>query len=359
MPPEYHNSPAWWNSTYDLSKVADRMVTGDFNEDGKLDVATFRDNGNCSARIDVWTSTGSAFSGYSTWWSIASGYCLSNVAARFVAGDFDGDGDDDVAAFHDYVNPAGKSRIHVWLSNGVNSFTWTPPPGHPGEPALGWWRIGSGYYLSQVGTGNPGDDRMVAGDFNGDNKDDIATFYNDVAAGESRIHVWISQSNYFEWDPQPNPTFGWYSASATSYPLDNVGGRFVAGDFDADGDDDVAAFHNYGNGKARIHVWRSTTARFAYDPEPNGQLGWWRIEEGGYYLSHVGDRFVAGDFDGDGNVDVATLFGDTTARLDLWTSSGGGSGSSFTLHLAWWDSGSGYETSRAGGRIIAGDFDGQ
>jgi hypothetical protein len=112
-----------------------------------------------------WTSTGSSFSGYSTWWSIPSGYCLSSVAARFVAGDFDGDGDDDLATFYDYGTPAGKSRIHVWISNGDNSFAWSGPPGQPGAPALGWWRIASGYELSRIGTTNPGDDRIAAGDF--------------------------------------------------------------------------------------------------------------------------------------------------------------------------------------------------
>ena len=64
----------------------------------------------------------------------------------------------------------------------------------------------------------------------------------------------------------------------------------VAGDFNADGRDDIAVFYDHGSGVAMIHVWLSTGSSFAFQ----GGSGWWK--SGGYWLSNVGDRMVAGDY---------------------------------------------------------------
>lgn len=143
----------------------------------------------------------------------------------------------DVATFYDYGS--GAARIHTWLSDG-SRLNWNSPD-DPNKPQLGWWRTASGYDLSRVG------DRMVRGDFNGDGRNDVATFY-DYGSGAARIHVWLSDGVRFNWnspDDPNNPQLGWWS-TASGYDLSQVGNRFVSGDFNNDGKHDVATFYNYG-----------------------------------------------------------------------------------------------------------------
>jgi len=147
-----------------------------------------------------------AYRGNSGWWRVGSGYRLGVVAGRMVSGDFDGDGDDDVAVFYQY--PGGLARIHVWLSTRY-SFSYR---GNSGWSGLG------GYWLSNVG------DRMTVGDYNGDGRDDIATFY-DYGAG-ARIHIFLSTGRSFTYVGNR----GWWAASR-GYALEQVGDRMVSGRF--------------------------------------------------------------------------------------------------------------------------------
>ncbi len=49
------------------------------------------------------------------WWK-SSGYDSQRVKGRLVSGDFDGNGKDDMAVFYYYGN--SQTRIHVFLSDG-------------------------------------------------------------------------------------------------------------------------------------------------------------------------------------------------------------------------------------------------
>jgi len=180
----------WWTlrEGYDVANIGDRMVTGDFDGDGQEDSAVFYDNGS-GGRIDVFSSTGDSFASPANWWSVSSGYSLEAVAGRMVAGNFNGDGRDDVAVFYDY---GAGGRIHVWLSTG-SSFTY--------QTSSGWWGTESGYALESVA------DRMVAGNFDGDGRDDVAVFYDYGAGG--RIHVWLSTGSSFTY--QTNS--GWWAST--------------------------------------------------------------------------------------------------------------------------------------------------
>ena len=54
----------WYTSgQFNLSLVDDRFTVGDYNGDGKADVAMSYDLGNGGMRIHRWIPTGSAFSG--------------------------------------------------------------------------------------------------------------------------------------------------------------------------------------------------------------------------------------------------------------------------------------------------------
>ncbi len=297
----YQGDGGWWatGGGYSLAYVAGRMAAGDFNADGRDDIAVFFDYGSGKARIHVFLSTGSSltYQGDNGWWATGSGYSLTYVGDRMVTGDFNGDGRDDIAVMFDYGG--ANARIHVFLSNGT-SFVY--------QGDSGWWARGSYLMSSVLG-------RMVAGDFDGNGRDDIATLY-DYTAGMARIHVFLSTGSSFTY--QGNN--GWWRTES-GYSLASVADRMIASDFDADGRDDVAVFFDYGSGKARIHVFLSTGSSLTYQ----GDNGWWATGSG-YSLAYVGDRMVPGDFNADGADDVAVFFdyGSGKARIHVFLSAGVG-----------------------------------
>ncbi len=135
--PVFSQSSVYYLNGYDPDKITGRVVSGDFDGDGNWDdIAAFYDYGNGETRIHVWLWTGSTFSyQYSTGWWNSTGYTAGRVTDRVVSGDFDKDGKvDDIAAFYDYGG--GEIRIHVWLSTG-SSFWYQGSNGwyksHPNE----------------------------------------------------------------------------------------------------------------------------------------------------------------------------------------------------------------------------------
>ena len=217
-------------SGYSLGRITDKVVAGDFNADGKADIAAVCDIGNNIIQLHVWLSNGTKFEDYTVWQENQM-YTGLNVSGRVVSGDFNGDGKDDICALYNYSN--ANVALHVWESTGT-SFT-------------GWnnW----GYHTQYNANCTTG--KMVAGDFNGDGKDDVSTIY-DYGNGTAALHMCTSNgSSFTAWDWRWHETHeNWYHAYA-------ITGRMVAGDFDGDGKDDIVAMYAYGNTHAKFHVFRS------------------------------------------------------------------------------------------------------
>lgn len=248
----------------------DRFTVGDFNGDGRADVFV---------RSDQWaglfTSDGMSLSqvwitgdpaGGGDW---IGGWHLG-ASDRTWAGDFDGDGRNDLfvrsrdwAAF---LRSTGLGFELAWIS------------GDPGQNAnwIGGWHLGDG-------------DQHLVGDFDGDGRDDLFVHSGGWAGlllsnGAGFDAVWMTG------DPEQNANWvgGWHVGAAD---------KFVVGDFDADGRSDLWV-HNGG----WAGMWRSTGNGFqegwiSGDPATKGNWidGW-----------HLGpeDRYVSGDFTGDGRDDL-------------------------------------------------------
>ena len=219
---------------------------GDFNADGNLDLAIVNGLGY-QLPIDLGYGDG-AFS--------AAGYLDNNTAfAEGVAvGDFNADGKLDVAVANSGVPNYSASGVSVSLGKGDGTFR--PASGSP---------IAAGQSLYAV----------VAGDFNGDGKLDLAV----TDSFGSAVIILLGKGD---------GTFG----APTTIPAGNNPDAIVAGDFNNDGKLDLATA-NYGDGTITLLLGTGdgTFTQAAGSP--------YAVGAGPYQI-------VAADFNGDGKLDLAT-----------------------------------------------------
>ncbi|CAL9660494.1 DUF2961 domain-containing protein [Streptomyces sp. enrichment culture] len=239
-------------------------LTGDFDGDGRADVVTF--TRGPAADVYVALSDGSRFTGDGVKW-----HDTFAVGAEIPAvGDFDGDGRDDIATF----TRGDTADVYVSLSTG-SSFA----------PSRKW------HDHFAVGTELP-----AVGDFDGDGRDDIATFTRGDTAD---VYVSLSSGSLFRQDG-----WQWHSHFATGTEIPAVG------DFDGDGRDDIATFTR--GDTADVYVSLSDGTRFVQDG--------WRWHEG----FAAGDQVPGtGDFDGDGRTDAVAFTRGSTAQVYVALSGGG------------------------------------
>ncbi len=190
---------------------------------------------------------------------------------------------------------------------------------------LSWWvnRDSGRFDLAAVG------DRLTVGDYNGDDKADVAMAY-EVGDGTMEIYRWASTGSKFSDASRSKP-----------FPLGTVAGRMASGDVDGECGDDIVMV-SQDQTSFSFHVW---LAGSTYD-------GRW-YTSGSFTLGAVGDRFTVGDYTADGKADVAMAYdvGDGTMRMHVWASTG----SEFTdLATTLSDS----PLDRVGDRMASGDVDG-
>jgi len=100
---------------YDAHKITGRVVSGDFDSDGRHDdFASYYDYGNNETRIHYWRGDGATHSGAWTPYNSGAGnFAASAITNRTVSGDFDRDGVvDNVVTMYRYSNE--KSKLFLW-----------------------------------------------------------------------------------------------------------------------------------------------------------------------------------------------------------------------------------------------------
>jgi len=169
------------------------LVTGDFNGDGKLDLAATNSSGN---NVSVLLGNGGGT------FQTAVNYNVGNNPHGLVAGDFNGDGKLDLA-----VADSNDNNVSVLLGNGDGTFQAAVP-----------YAVGH----------NP--NALVVGDFNGNGKLDLAV----VNFNDNSISVLLGNGD------------GTFQA-AIPYGVGNNPGAVVTGDFNGDGKLDLAVVNSNDN----------------------------------------------------------------------------------------------------------------
>ena len=258
-----------WHSFFSLK--GEIPLVGDFNGDKKDDITTFAQkeqkfaNGTPIGPAPVWVSLsdGTKFGTSRVWHTF-----FSLKGEIPLVGDFNGDGKSDIVTFVQKAQtnangtPIGPAPVWVSLSNGSQ---------------FGTSRIWHTFF-SLAG------EIPLVGDFNGDGKDDIASFVGKLqtdANGDplGQAPVWVSLSDGTKFGP-----------SRIWHPFFSLKGEFpMIADVDMDGKDDIATFLRgrgqglqannvyvaFSNGAKfeRAVMWATNQARSGETPFPGNLTG--------------------------------------------------------------------------------------
>ena len=221
--------------TYAVGTGPDAIVAGDFNGDGRTDLAVANYGSN-----DVSVLLGN---GDGTFQPQVT-YAVGTEPDALVAGDFNGDGRTDLA-----VANYGSNDVSVLLGNGDGTF----------QPQVTY----------AVGTGPVA---LVAGDFNGDGRTDLAV----ANYGSNDVSVLLGNGD------------GTFQTQVT-YAVGSEPDALVAGDFNGDGRTDLAVA-NVGDNDVSVLLGNGDGT---FQPQVT------------YAVGTEPDALVAGDFNGDGRTDLA------------------------------------------------------
>jgi hypothetical protein len=262
--------------------------SGDFNGDGKTDIATF----TSAQQWTVMLSDGTRLSAPQVW----ADWSGQGTIHKIVVGDFNGDGKTDVAAWFGFgawqvgISTGQQFTTSIWESPGRTPYVAAVAGDFNGDgkaDIAGLTRTGAldvslstgqAFATTTWAVGLTGNwTRLLVGDFNGDGRDDLALLQNNawqmaLSTGDGAVLQW-----WGVWD-QPM-----------------AAQRVAVGDFNGDGIDDVAGITRAG----RLEVGTSTG---------NGFL----VTSWGDNLGQA-QRLLAGDFDGNGRDDFAIVW-----RRSVW-----------------------------------------
>lgn len=309
------------------------IVSGDFNKDGKLDMAVLNQG---SANVSILLGNGSG--GFTA----GGSFSVGSMPSGLTVGDFDGDGNLDLA-----VANTGSNDVTVLFGNGTGSFVKAGPTygaatgaaqiiagdfNHDGIPDLAVagssnmsLLLGNGfgafYTVSNTSIG-PGAWNIVSADFNLDDNLDVAISANSSSA----IFVLLGNGK------------GGFSAAAGS-PISIPGQPFalVTGDLNGDGAPDLATA-SVGNNTVTVLLGSGTGT---FTPTAGSP-----IATGGVFPNSMG----LADFDGDGKPDLLVVNGNSSSSANTRLFLGDGAGN-FTAQSTLFGGGNaGYSF------MVVGDF---
>lgn len=292
-------------------------LVGDFNGDGRDDVALIRRHGGWATMPVAYSNGGGGWivrndgTGSFAGWATASG-------VRPLVGDFNGDGRDDVALIR---QNGGWNTMPIAFSRGS-----------------GGWLIRNRSTGSFAGWATASGVRPLVGDFNGDNRDDVALLRQNGGWGTIPIALSQGSGNWQIANRSVGNFAGWATASGV-VPL--------VGDYDGNGRDDIALIR-------RVGGWSTMPVALSAGG------GNWTIRNGGTgsfagWATASGVVPLVGDFNADGRDDISLL-----RRVGGWRTmpvalaSGNGSWSianNTTGNYAGWATASGVQP-------LVGDFTG-
>ncbi|MBT2480363.1 FG-GAP-like repeat-containing protein [Streptomyces sp. ISL-94] len=271
-------------------RTADKRTDlgGDFNGDGRADIATVYDYGYDT--MSLYVAPGSTDGKFAApvlahnsgvWnWRVSQ--------SQWVAGDFNGDGRDDLAALYGYDD--GSNGMFTFLGQADGTFK---PLARSAYTGAGNWSAKSS--------------KIFAGDFNGDGRDDVGMMF-DHGGCSTGTHTFLSQA-----DGTFNLSFPSWRSVAGGWCWNES--KHVTGDFNGDGRDDMLAMYGHGDGSVEMYTLLGKTDGGFAAPFRS-----WNRSPGNW--SYDRSKLTSGDYNGDGRADAAILFRYDNGRSAIFTLTG-------------------------------------
>ncbi|MFI1583967.1 hypothetical protein [Embleya sp. NPDC020630] len=319
----HHTSEATTYLGTDETPMPRITFTGDFDGDGRSDLATIIDYGHCAAGwfTQLRRADGTLTDPRESYVQPAGTFCVGD--AKWTAGDFNGDGRTDIATLYDYGN--GSVRL----------FTYPALPGGGFGAGIAGWSQSSGWDFDRT--------TILAGDLTGDKRDDLAVVYGFADARIATYTFAGRTDGTFD-----APVKGWEETRPGWWGYE--GARYAIGDFNGDGRADLGALALFDSGAVISHTFLTAA---------NGTIGapvagWQAPAAAAWQRDRV--TLTATDANGDHRADLVVTYdygnGRTTLQTLLTTAAG-----AFTAPILGWDSGTGnWDAPRA--RQLPGDANG-
>ncbi|KKP57710.1 MAG: FG-GAP repeat protein [Candidatus Moranbacteria bacterium GW2011_GWF1_34_10] len=298
------------------------MTNGDFNTDGKTDLAV--------GAFGYSSYAGRAYIFYSQNGQVNTNFSVTGEAGSYLgysmtSGDFNADGKIDLAVGA-YNYSSGTGRAYIFYNDGLISTTAAT----------------ADVIITGGATSNYFSYSMTSGDFNADGKTDLAVGSMNYSSGTGRAYIFYN-------DGSIPTTAATADVTITGEASSSFGTSMINGDFNADGKTDlVVGAYAYSSYAGRTYIFYNdgvipTTAATA-DVIITGESG-----------SYFGEAMTSGDFNADGKIDLAVggdYYSTQTGRVYIFYNDGSIPTTAATADVTI----TGEASSRFGYSMTSGDF---